>query len=96
MVRLIYGNFNLKSMALINDLMKRGWLYQATGYTVLTSWFIVIMALVFREIPEANREIFIHLLGIIEGAFVGNLVNHFFGSSSNKSTSHIEETKKTD
>lgn len=67
---------------LINDLMKRGWLYQATGYTVLTSWFLVIGALLFHEVPEANREIFIHLLGIIEGAFVGNMVNHFFGSSS--------------
>lgn len=81
-------------MSFFTDIMKRGWLYQATGYTVLTSWFIVILALIFHEIPEANREIFIHLLGIIEGAFVGNLVNHFFGSSNNKSTSAHKEEKK--
>lgn len=67
-----------------DDLFKRGWLYQATGYTVLASFMFVIVALIFISIPEANREIFIHALGIIEGAFVGNMVNHFFGSSNNK------------
>lgn len=71
-------------MSVLNDLMKRGWLYQATGYTVLTTFILVVMVLSFHEIPEKNREVFIHLLGIIEGAFVGNLVNHFFGSSQNK------------
>lgn len=68
----------------LRDLMKRGWLYQATGYTVLSSFILVLLALIFTPIPEANREIFIHALGIIEGAFVGNLVNHFFGSSQGK------------
>lgn len=68
----------------IDDFLKRGWLYQATGYTVLASFMFTIVALIFISIPEANREIFIHALGIIEGAFVGNLVNHFFGSSNNK------------
>lgn len=66
----------------LDDFLKRGWLYQATGYTVLVSFLFVIVALIFISIPEANREIFIHALGIIEGAFVGNLVNHFFGSSN--------------
>lgn len=66
----------------IDDFLKRGWLYQATGYTVLASFLFVIVALIFISIPEANREIFIHALGIIEGAFVGNLVNHFFGSAA--------------
>jgi hypothetical protein len=66
-----------------DDLFKRAWLYQATGYTVLASFMFVLVALIFISIPEANREIFIHALGIIEGAFVGNLVNHFFGSAAN-------------
>jgi hypothetical protein len=65
-----------------DDLFKRGWLYQATGYTVLASFLFVIACLMFIPIPEPNREIFIHVLGIIEGAFVGNLVNHFFGSAA--------------
>lgn len=71
-------------MSLLQDLMKRGWLYQATGYTVLGTFVLVVIVLSFHEIPEKNREVFIHLLGIVEGAFVGNLVNHFFGSSQNK------------
>lgn len=78
-------------MSLLNDLMRKGWLYQATGYTVLSSFLVVIFALIFKEIPEANREIFIHMLGIIEGAFVGNLVNHFFGSSQNKTEKKTED-----
>lgn len=68
----------------IDDFLKRGWLYQATGYTVLSSFLFVICCLMFIPIPEANREIFIHVLGIIEGAFVGNLVNHFFGSAASR------------
>lgn len=66
----------------IDDFFKREWLYQATGYTVLFSFLLVIVCLVFVRIPTENRELFIHALGIVEGAFVGNLVNHFFGSSS--------------
>ena len=68
----------------IDDFLKRSWLYQATGYTVMCSFLFVAVSLVFISIPEANRELFIHLIGIIEGAFVGNLVNYFFGSASNK------------
>lgn len=69
----------------LDEFIKPGWLYQATGYTVLTSFVVVLFALIFTPIPEENREIFIHALGIIEGAFVGNLVNHFFGSSNSSS-----------
>ena len=76
----------------IDDFLKRGWLYQATGYTVLASFLFVIVALIFISIPEANREIFIHALGIIEGAFVGNLVNHFFGSAANGKKESREQT----
>lgn len=68
----------------LDDFLKRGWLYQATGYTVLTSFLLVLVSVVFIDIPEKNREIYVHFLGIIEGAFVGNLVNHFFGSAANK------------
>jgi len=76
----------------IDDFLKRGWLYQATGYTVLVSFLFVIVALIFISIPEPNREIFIHALGIIEGAFVGNLVNHFFGSAANGKKQNDEPT----
>lgn len=65
-------------------MMKRGWMYQATGYTILSSFLLVLVAVIFIPIPNENRELFHLIIGLIEGAFVGNLVNHFFGSSQNK------------
>lgn len=66
------------------DVFKRGWLYQATAYTILIAFLFTNAALVFIPIPEENRDIFIHIVGIIDAAFIGNLVNHFFGSSQPK------------
>lgn len=63
-------------------------LYQATGFVVLGSFMLMIFALLFHEIPEANRELIVHVLGIIEGAFVGNLVNYFFGGSMEQQKKH--------
>lgn len=52
-----------------------------TGGGTVLAFLWVVYALTFVQIPEANREIFIHMVGIIEGAFVGGLVSYFFGSS---------------
>lgn len=52
-----------------------------TGLSIVGSFSFVVVALVFKELPEKNREIFIHIIGLIEGAFVGNLVSYYFGSS---------------
>jgi len=67
----------------IDDFLKRGWLYQATGYTILLSFLFTNICLVFVPIPVENRELFIHIVGIIDAAFIGNLVNFFYGSSAN-------------
>lgn len=56
-------------------------LYLMTGISVIFAFNFVVWVLAFHEIPKENRELFIHLLGIIEGAFVGGLVATFFGSS---------------
>ena len=61
--------------------MKHNILYYLTGGAVISSFIFIIGVLAFHEIPEANREIFVHILGIIEGSFVGGLVATFFGSS---------------
>jgi hypothetical protein len=42
---------------------------------------VVIYSLAFREIPEANREVFVHMLGILEGVIV-TIVTYYYGSSS--------------
>lgn len=67
-----------------DDFLKRGWLYQATGYTILASFIFTNICLAFIPIPNENRELFIHIVGIIDAAFIGNLVNFFFGSSNSK------------
>lgn len=67
-----------------HDFFKRSWLYQATGYTILVAFLFTIVCLVFIPIPLENRELFIHIVGIIDAAFIGNLVNHFYGSSQPK------------
>ncbi len=61
--------------------LKQNILYLLTGVCILISFGFICWALAFHEIPEGNRDLFIHLMGIIEGAFLTGLVATFFGSS---------------
>lgn len=56
---------------------------------------VIIYSLAFRAIPEANREIFVHLLGILEGVIV-TIGSYYYGSSSGSKakTEIIEEELK--
>lgn len=56
-------------------------MYLLTGLSILFSFLFCIWILAFHDIPEGNRELFIHVLGMIDGAFVGALVATFYGSS---------------
>lgn len=60
---------------------KTNFLYYVTGITIISVFIFVVYVLAFHEIPEKNKELFIHLLGIVEGAFLSGLVATFFGSS---------------
>lgn len=51
-----------------------------TGLVILAIWSLMVSTLLFKEIPEGNREIIIHMIGILEGAALG-LVTFYFGSS---------------
>lgn len=73
------------------DVFKRSWLHQATGYTILVAFLFTIVCLVFIPIPKENRELFIHIVGIIDAAFIGNLVNFFFGRSQPKQEKKEED-----
>jgi hypothetical protein len=65
-----------------------------TATTVMGVFFLITNALIYRAIPEGNKEILIHLLGIVEGA-VMTIVAYEFGSS--KSTIKKEtETQNTE
>jgi hypothetical protein len=61
--------------------MRNNVLYYITGFSVVIAFLWCIWILAYHDIPEKNRELFIHILGIIDGAFVGGMVASFFGSS---------------
>jgi hypothetical protein len=51
----------------------------------------MIYSLAFRIIPEGNREVFVHMLGILEGVIV-TIGGYYYGSSSgSKAKSEIIE-----
>lgn len=52
-----------------------------TAMTIIGSYVLIVYALVFREIPEGNRELFIHLMGIVEGTFATALVGYYWTKS---------------
>jgi hypothetical protein len=70
-------------------------LYYATGLSVISAFVFVVFVLAFHEIPKDNRELFIHLMGIIEGAFVGGIVSSFFGSSKREHDTHDADSQVT-
>jgi hypothetical protein len=74
-------------------------LYHCTGFSIIISYFFVLYVIAFVEIPVHNKEIFIHILGIIEGSFVTGLVGTFFTSSKHDhesgKTVTVTETKQT-
>lgn len=72
--------------------MKGNPLYYATGAAVIFSFIFVALVLSFHDIPKENRELFIHLMGIIEGAFVGGVVSSFFGSSKKEHDQSVDQT----
>lgn len=57
------------------------------GLTVIM--LSIMIALPFVVIPDANKEIYIHILGVVEGSFV-TIVSFYFGSS----TGSKEKTKQ--
>jgi hypothetical protein len=59
---------------------KVDWLMYATGFTGLTSFIVIIYAVIW--IPSVlENELFIHLMGMIEGVVISNLFAYFFGTS---------------
>lgn len=52
-----------------------------TGFTILGAFIFQVIALMYLEIPESNRDAVNRLSGLIDAAFIGGLVQYFFGSS---------------
>lgn len=56
------------------------WMFNLTGLVGLTAFAFLVYTVVTTEVPESNKEIFIHLLGIVEGVAL-SIFGYYFGSA---------------
>ena len=60
---------------------KSDWMMMLTGFVGLLAFMFVVYAVVY--IPEmADNDLFIHLMGMIEGLVVGNIFAYYYGTSA--------------
>jgi hypothetical protein len=64
----------------IAKLHNRDFMFIATGLIGLFSFAFIVYAIAFLEVPEANKEVWIHLIGITEGVVL-SIFGYYFGSS---------------
>jgi len=61
-------------------------MFTVTGIVGLFVFVFLVFAIVFLQIPEPNKEVFIHLVGICEG-IVLSIFGYFFGGIVRKNDS---------
>jgi hypothetical protein len=59
---------------------KNDWLFNLTGVVGLGAFAVIIWAILDLEIPAENKELFYHLIGIIEGVAL-SIYGYYFGTS---------------
>ena len=59
---------------------KHDWLFNLTGIVGLSAFGIIIWAIIALEIPDPNKELFYHLIGIVEGVSL-SIFGYYFGTS---------------
>jgi hypothetical protein len=62
---------------------KVDWMMMVTGMVGLLSFMFTIYAVVYIESVREN-ELFIHLMGMIEGVVIGNIFAYYYGASVKK------------
>jgi hypothetical protein len=65
------------------EMVKAGakdWLFNVTGLVGLGAFSFLVCSIVFLHVPEENKEIFIHLIGIVEGVAL-SIFGYYFGSA---------------
>ena len=68
------------------EMVKAGsddWVMNLTGIIGLSSFLLLLIAIVFIDVPEHNKELMIHTTGIVEG-IVLSIVGYYFGSIAKK------------
>lgn len=56
----------------------RDWLFSVAGLTGLLAFMFLIYAVVYLTVPKENKEIFLHLIGIVEGVAL-MIFSYYFG-----------------
>lgn len=62
---------------------KKDILFNVTGFIGLASFVFIVYAIAYLEIAGENKEMFIHLIGIVEGIVI-SIFGYYFGSSVKK------------
>jgi hypothetical protein len=64
------------------ELRKYGndWMFNATGIVGLLAFAFLVYTVVTTEVPASNKEIFIHMIGIVEGVAL-SIFGYYFGSA---------------
>ena len=68
------------------EMVKAGsedWMMNFTGIVGLGGFVLLLIAIVFIQVPEHNKELMIHTTGIVEG-IVLSIVGYYFGSIAKK------------
>lgn len=61
----------------------RDWMMTFTGVIGLAAFSFLVYTVVTTKVPETNKEIFIHMIGIVEGVAL-SIFGYYFGSASRK------------
>jgi len=56
------------------------WMFNLTGIVGLAAFVFLVYTVVTTQVPESNKEIFIHLIGIVEGVAL-SIFGYYFGSA---------------
>ena len=72
-----------KREAAIKSTGGKDWMMSLTGIIGLAAFAFIIYAIVYLQIPESNKEVWIHLIGICEG-IVLSIFGYFYGSAVRK------------
>jgi hypothetical protein len=61
----------------------RDWMMTLTGVVGLAAFGFLVYTVVTTQVPETNKEIFIHMIGIVEGVAL-SIFGYYFGSAVKK------------
>lgn len=67
----------------MSKLGSRDFMFTLTGLIGLSVFCFIVYAIAFLQIPDSNKEIWIHLIGISEGVVL-SIFGYYFGSAMKK------------